>query len=759
MSRRGWITGAFRSSAMLIALGLVLSVTAQQPDASQGYPPPGQDNVDQGQMAPGADPPTMVARLSVAQGNVSVEPASVNDFSPAEVNYPLTTGDRLWTDYDALAEVQGGRLVVRMAQTTDLTVTAMTDTLAQFGLGQGSVHLRTYALEAGTTTELDTPNVAVTVLAVGDVRVDVDPSGQWTVVTVFSGVAEVDGNGLQQTVGEGQALRLSGLNPVAGQWVSRPQVRDPLDTFSSQRDQAYGAGEAAEQNYLNADTVGGADLQQYGSWLPEQDYGAVWFPASVPAGWQPYCYGRWTWVAPWGWTWIDAAPWGFAPFHYGRWAVFGGRWGWVPGPPVVRPVYAPALVVFVHAGNGATAWFPLGPNEPYAPWYHSSTLYMNRVNASNLYNRNVNQVRTVYDTTNRNVYVDPLGSRRQFENRAAGTVAVSQASFASGQPVRSSQVHLQPGQLASAPMIAHPMVTPERTIVASGRAHAFPARLARPTLISHQERPVNNEQLPQVTGAQQQGPPAPVERRGNNAGTQRSNAVNQIEYRNNPQEKGENQQAESQSNAHQNNPAPETQTHLPPPPPKQSTYPNVPVQSGQPNQQQTNQASTSNQTPAAAATQAPQRRPVPPRYPGAITLGAQPQQSGQPMTQQGGQPMAIKGGEAPNAVHGTEQLPRPGSPAPRVEMQNEGPHQQLYNRAVPPPTRPSFDQQRQAIQNSDPGRPLSPQQLDNLRENRPVGQPQMHEAAPHPAPAPAAPPRSEAVPQRQPQQPRSDNRH
>jgi hypothetical protein len=99
--------------------------------------------------------------------------------------------------------------------------------------------------------------------------------------------------------------------------------------------------------------------------------------------------------------------------------------------------------------------------------------------------------------------------------------------------------------------------------------------------------------------------------------------------------------------------------------------------------------------------------------------------------------MGIKGGETPSQIHGTEQLPRPGSPAPRVEMQNEGPHEQLYNRAVPPPTRPSFDQQRQAIQSNDPGRPLSPQQLDNLRENRPVGQPQMHEAAPHPAPAPA----------------------
>ncbi len=747
MRRSGWNTRAVRGLAMLIALGLMsVAAAAQQPDASQAPPPPAQESVDSTQVPSSADPPAVVARLSVAQGNVSVEPASVNEFGPAEVNYPLTTGDRLWTDYDALAEVQGGQLAVRLGQTTDLTVTAMTDTLAQFGLGQGSVHLRTYALEAGTTTELDTPNVAVTVLATGDVRVDVDPNGDWTVVTVFAGVAEVDGNGLQQTVGAGQALRLSGANPVAGQWVARPQVRDPLDTFSNQRDQAYQAGESAEQNYLNADTVGGADLQQYGSWLPEEEYGSVWFPASVPAGWQPYCYGRWTWVAPWGWTWIDAAPWGFAPFHYGRWANFAGRWGWVPGPPVVHPVYAPALVVFVHAGNGATAWFPLGPNEPYAPWYHSSTLYLNRVNASNLHNRNLNQVRGVYDTDNRNVYADPLGSRRQFENRTAGTVAVSQGIFATGQPVRTSLLHLPPAQLASAPMIAHPTVSPERTMVATGRAHAFPARLTRPVLISHKEQPVRNENLlPQGTAAQSQGRPAPVERRVNNAaaGTQRSNQVNQIEYRNNPAEKGAaNQQAESPSNAHQNEPATEAPSQAPAQrPPVQSTYPNVPVYSASPAQQASRPSPppASNPTHPAATTQ-PQRRPVPPRYPEAITLGAQSQQSGQPM--------AVKGGETAAQVHGTEQLPRPGSPAPRVDMQNEGPHEQLYNRAVPPPTRPSFDQQRQAIQSGDPGRPLSPQQLDNLRQNRPVGEPQMHEAAPHPAPAPPPAQRSAPAPQR-----------
>lgn len=276
-------------------------------------------------------------------------------------------------------------------------------------------------------------------------------------------------------------------------------------------------------------------------------------------------------------------------------------------------------------------------------------------------------------------------------------------------------------------------------MVAPARAHAFPARLARPALTSHQEQPIRNESLlPQVTSSQTSGPPAPVERRaGNTAGAQAPNQVNQIEYRNSPSEKGEAKQADSEANTHGNNSAPTTQPEAAPQTqPVQPTNQNHPISVGQPSQEAAQPSNSTRTVPASGTL--PQSRPVPPRYPGAITLGAQPQQTGQPMT--------IKGGQAPNAIHGTEQLPQPGSPAPRVV--NEGPQQQLYNRAVPPPTRPSFDQQRQAIQNTDPGRPLSPQQLDNLRQNRPVGQPEMREAAPHPAPGPPPPPRNEPAPQR-----------
>src|ERR1700722_18552335 len=94
-------------------------------------------------------------------------------------------------------------------------------------------------------------------------------------------------------------------------------------------------------------------------------------------GWVPYRDGYWSWVEPWGWTWIDHEPWGFAPFHYGRWCSIGGIWAWAPAAFVVNsvvaaPVYTPALVAFfgfggagvsvgVGFGWNSVGWVPLAP--------------------------------------------------------------------------------------------------------------------------------------------------------------------------------------------------------------------------------------------------------------------------------------------------------------------------------------------------------------------------------------------------------------
>ena len=122
---------------------------------------------------------------------------------------------------------------------------------------------------------------------------------------------------------------------------------DDFDRYCLDRDRRL--DRSASLRYLDDDVVGYQDLDEYGNWRQVRSYGNVWFPDRVDADWAPYRDGHWVWQEPWGWTWVDDAPWGFAPSHYGRWLNVSNRWGWIWGPRNVRPVYAPALVAFVVA--------------------------------------------------------------------------------------------------------------------------------------------------------------------------------------------------------------------------------------------------------------------------------------------------------------------------------------------------------------------------------------------------------------------------
>ena len=99
--------------------------------------------------------------------------------------------------------------------------------------------------------------------------------------------------------------------------------------------------------YVSSEVVGYEDLDANGRWRVDATYGSVWTPTRVASGWTPYRDGHWSWVHPWGWTWVDDAPWGYAVSHYGRWANIHNTWAWVPGPRREQAVYAPALVAFI----------------------------------------------------------------------------------------------------------------------------------------------------------------------------------------------------------------------------------------------------------------------------------------------------------------------------------------------------------------------------------------------------------------------------
>ena len=347
------------------------------------------------------DPPGRVARLQYIAGSVSIQPGGVDDWVAGNVNRPLTSADNLWTDKDSRAELNLGTGTLRLNSETSLSLTSISDNTVQVQLHQGTLNLRVRKLYGGEIYEIDTPNIAFTVQKSGEYRFDVNPDGDATLVTVWKGEGDATGNGPAVRVRAHQRARFTGGTSLANELYEAPPY-DGFDDWCRVRDQRQDHSYSAR--YVSPGVIGYEDLDEYGSWRVVPTYGTVWVPTIVTAGWAPYHYGHWVWISPWGWTWVDDAPWGFAPFHYGRWVYYGGYWGWAPGPVYVRPVYAPALVAWFGGSNwgfglafgGGYGWCPLGYGEPYIPWYRGSSRYFRSVNVTNTRITNITYITNNY---------------------------------------------------------------------------------------------------------------------------------------------------------------------------------------------------------------------------------------------------------------------------------------------------------------------------------------------------------------------------
>ena len=450
--------------------------------------------VPAGLFADEGDPPARVARLSYLKGDVSLQSSGANDWSQATLNYPLTAGDRLYTGQGSQVELEVGSIAVRASEGTDLTVANLNDQLMQLGLGSGTIRLRLFDMRPGDSVEVDTPNGALTMLRAGEYRVDTFPDDGTTLVIVNRGSLEVSGGNILQRVEGGQAVKLTGTDPIVVSFVEIPSP-DGFDQWCQERDRRFES--SASVRYVGREVPGAHDLDNYGRWREEREYGPVWYPTAVPAGWMPYRYGHWVWIEPWGWTWVEDEPWGYCPFHYGRWVFLVARWGWVPGPVAVRPYYAPALVAFVGGPNFTVAvsvgrpvgWFPLGPREPYYPWYHHGGTYLQEVNVTNI--RNVTNITNVTNINN-----------IRYVNRTTATTVVSSETFRSGQPVSRQVIRVDRNQLAGAQIIPHPRFAPTSNALSGGRPMPNPPRVARPVMTPATGRgplPTRSNQPPVVT--------------------------------------------------------------------------------------------------------------------------------------------------------------------------------------------------------------------------------------------------------------------
>ena len=440
------------------------------------------------------DPPGRVARLGYMEGSVSFEPAGEEDWVEAVPNRPMTTGDQLWSDKDSRAEVQLGSASIRLSANTGMSFLNLDDRTVQVQLTAGSLNIRVRRLGSDDIFEVDTPNQAFSIYQPGSYRVDASEDGTYTVIAVRQGEGESTGNGETFTLHAGQQGTFSGTDTLNADVVDIG-APDDFDNWAYGRDRRFDGSRSAR--YLAPDVVGYEDLDDNGEWRPDMTYGNVWFPTHVDAGWAPYHEGHWAWISPWGWTWIDDEPWGYAPFHYGRWVVLGGRWGWVAGPREVAPVYAPALVVFLGGGFGAgvdVGWFPLGPREVFVPTYGVSREYMTRVNVSNTV-VNTTVITNVYNTTivNKSTTITNV----TYVNRSVpgAVTAVPRNAFVSAQPVARAAVRIDPKQLASARVDARVEVAPSQQSVlglhASTANHvtAPPAAVARRQVVAKSAPP------------------------------------------------------------------------------------------------------------------------------------------------------------------------------------------------------------------------------------------------------------------------------
>lgn len=486
------------------------------------------------------DPPGRVARLNLQQGTVSFAPAGEDSWYDAQPNRPITTGDRLWTDRNARAEVHIGSAALRMDGQTHVEFSELDDDTLRITANQGNLQLRVRDDLAGQRIEVDTGNLAVVIDAPGEYRIAADPAAGTTWIAVASGRATLHGeNGESQSLGARQQLTVSGrgLAAVSG----APAQNGSFDAWVAERNRIE--DQSVSARYVSREVVGYQQLDNYGDWRNDPSYGAVWFPRNVDAEWAPYRDGQWVNIAPWGLTWVDAAPWGFAPFHYGRWARVGPRWAWVPGQPTARPVYSPALVGFVGGSGGVNAalqigngrsgvgWFPLAPGEQWRPGYSASPRYLDRVNRMAAYRNRQAELRNDF-------YAN---------QRMPGAVTVVPADrFGRGPFGRRDLVRLPDDRFAHVPVAPGPGIP----MHGFGGGFGRPAAMQPPPqLRARQQQEFQYEQARQVQQMQQAQNIQAMQQRAAQQQAAQQQQQQQMEWQ---RQQGQRQQQEWQQRATQN---------------------------------------------------------------------------------------------------------------------------------------------------------------------------------------------------------------
>ncbi len=395
-------------------------------------------------------PEGRVGRLAVVLGKVTLRPVGTTGLSDAEVNDPVAAGSAIDTGARARAVVEIGADLVALAEDTKVAVAGLDARNIAIHLAQGEIGLTLRRRDAADV-EVDLPQGEAWLREPGSYDIDVDSVDGGQSIAAFAGSVRIYVGGAEICLGPGESMKLSADAPI-----SATITRAEADAFTAWwRSQANDMVGLTPPFLVSPDMTGFAALAGAGRWVRTGAYGEVWLPYALPADWMPYRDGHWRWFAPWGWTWIDDQPWGFAPFHYGRWAVLGQGWAWVPGNLATYPIYMPAAVAFLgtpgigisYAGGSGPAigWFPLAPGEAYWPSYTQDLGYIRAVNCAEL--GDPGGIRPRSDGRSPVEVVD-----WPFANRLSASV-VPRPVFVGGLPVAKALLDLPKERLRNVPVV------------------------------------------------------------------------------------------------------------------------------------------------------------------------------------------------------------------------------------------------------------------------------------------------------------------
>lgn len=288
-----------------------------------------------------------IGRVAAVNGAAQLWDSQDRQWTPLFANRVVTAGDRIRSDGQTRVELSIGSLELFLGPQSDLDVLRLDAQATQVRLNQGHLVARVRTAEWARELQLITAEFNAQPASPGLYRLDRDTvSGGRSAAASLRGLLLLGAVDARLQVAAGQRIEVMGAE-AGGGLRSTTLLQDGFAAWVAARDQAPEPNPFAAVAPLG-EITGLETLERHGRWESHPDVGWVWYPMTVRPGWEPFRDGRWVWVRPWGWTWVDDAPWGFAPSHYGRWLQWNNRWVWSPGsvrnrvgPPAGMPVIPP----------------------------------------------------------------------------------------------------------------------------------------------------------------------------------------------------------------------------------------------------------------------------------------------------------------------------------------------------------------------------------------------------------------------------------